>query len=59
MVDPDPDRLNDHRTHPQIFGVLHSVLKREHVVKTCPAQQVPGLYRYVLVYQCMCQFMSD
>ena len=42
-----------------IFGVLHSVLKREHVVKTCPAQQFPCLHRYVLVDQCMCQFISD
>jgi len=59
MVDPDPDRPNDHGTHPEIFGVFHSVLKREHVVKTCPAQQFPCLHRYVLVDQCMCQFISD
>ena len=59
MVDPVPDRPNDHGMKHTliIFGVFHSVLKREHAVKTCPAKQFPGLHRYVLVFQCMCQFI--
>ena len=38
MVDPYPDRPNDHGMEPTLkFGVFDSVLKRENAVKTCPA----------------------